>query len=382
MVIVGAGECGARAAFALREQGYDGPVTLIGEEPHLPYERPPLSKAAMTSEDHPSPVTVTDHQRLADNNISLISSARAVGIDRDNRSVLLEDGRTIPYERLLLATGSTPRKLPMPGLRTSLRLPAQLRRRARHPLASKAGHARCHHRRRLYWPRTRRLCAQARRHGHGHRGAATHSDARRTGGDRQPSFTPSTRRRASTCARGVGLASIEDDGTVVHAHLRGWHAPSTPMSPSSASAPSPSPRWRRLQGSRSTTASRSMRRCAPAIRISSRPATAARSRSASMAAGASRLEAWRNAQDQGALAARNLLGAVEGHVGRAVVLVGSIRPYAADRRTCRMRRRLPYAATSATARSSCSIWRRTAAWSRQAGSAPATRSRATSALPK
>ena len=66
MVIVGAGECGARAAFALREHGYDGPVTLIGEEPHLPYERPPLSKAAMVSEDHPSPVTVTDHQRLGD----------------------------------------------------------------------------------------------------------------------------------------------------------------------------------------------------------------------------------------------------------------------------------------------------------------------------
>ena len=47
MVIVGAGECGARAAFALREEGYAGPVTLIGAEPHLPYERPPLSKEAM-----------------------------------------------------------------------------------------------------------------------------------------------------------------------------------------------------------------------------------------------------------------------------------------------------------------------------------------------
>ena len=53
MVIIGAGECGARAAFALREAGYAGPVTLIGEEPHLPYERPPLSKAAMTCEDRP-----------------------------------------------------------------------------------------------------------------------------------------------------------------------------------------------------------------------------------------------------------------------------------------------------------------------------------------
>ena len=49
MVIVGAGEAGARAALGLREAGYGGPVTLIGEEPHAPYERPPLSKAAMTS---------------------------------------------------------------------------------------------------------------------------------------------------------------------------------------------------------------------------------------------------------------------------------------------------------------------------------------------
>ena len=48
IVIVGAGECGARAAFALRENGYTGPVTLIGDELHLPYERPPLSKTAMT----------------------------------------------------------------------------------------------------------------------------------------------------------------------------------------------------------------------------------------------------------------------------------------------------------------------------------------------
>ncbi len=50
MVIIGAGECGARAAFALRENGYEGPVTLIGDEPHLPYERPPLSKDVMVSD--------------------------------------------------------------------------------------------------------------------------------------------------------------------------------------------------------------------------------------------------------------------------------------------------------------------------------------------
>ena len=60
MVIVGAGECGARAALALREHGYEGPVTLIGDEPHLPYERPPLSKEAMAGGGEPAPKLVAD----------------------------------------------------------------------------------------------------------------------------------------------------------------------------------------------------------------------------------------------------------------------------------------------------------------------------------
>jgi len=116
MVIIGAGECGARAAFALREAGYAGPVTLIGEEPHLPYERPPLSKAAMTSEEHPAPVTVASRERLAEHAITLISPARAVSIRRVARQVELADGSAIAYDKLLIATGSVPRRLAMPGL--------------------------------------------------------------------------------------------------------------------------------------------------------------------------------------------------------------------------------------------------------------------------
>lgn len=118
MVIIGAGECGARAAFALREADYAGPVTLIGEEPHLPYERPPLSKAAMTCEDQPVPVTVADRERLAELAITLIASTRAVGIDRAERIVHLADGSAIAYNKLLIATGSTPRRLAMPGMGT------------------------------------------------------------------------------------------------------------------------------------------------------------------------------------------------------------------------------------------------------------------------
>lgn len=113
MVIIGAGECGGRAALALRENGYDGPITLIGAERHLPYERPPLSKEAMTGEDHPVVRAITTPEQLADKRIDFIGGVRVTGIDRAARMVDLGDGRRIPYEKLLIATGSVPRRLPI-----------------------------------------------------------------------------------------------------------------------------------------------------------------------------------------------------------------------------------------------------------------------------
>ena len=115
MVIIGAGECGGRAALALRELGYDGPVTLVGDEPHLPYERPPLSKDAMTS-DAPEIKAIASDALLAERAIRHIHSVQAVAIDRTAHTVRLTDGSVLLYDKLLLATGSTPRKLPMPGL--------------------------------------------------------------------------------------------------------------------------------------------------------------------------------------------------------------------------------------------------------------------------
>ena len=111
MVIVGAGEAGARAALALREAGYGGAVTLIGEEPHAPYERPPLSKAAMTCAETPVPKFVFGEARCDEAGILHLAHARAVAIDRADHRVRLEDGRDIPYERLLLATGAQARRL-------------------------------------------------------------------------------------------------------------------------------------------------------------------------------------------------------------------------------------------------------------------------------
>lgn len=113
MVIIGAGECGTRAALGLREAGYGGAVALIGAEPHPPYERPPLSKDAITAEA-PAPKAIGGSARLAEAGIDFRPSREALGIDRTARRVLL-DGDTIPYERLLLATGARPRILPLPG---------------------------------------------------------------------------------------------------------------------------------------------------------------------------------------------------------------------------------------------------------------------------
>ncbi|WP_165779670.1 NAD(P)/FAD-dependent oxidoreductase [Mesorhizobium sanjuanii] len=115
MVIIGAGECGGRAALALRDLGFEDPVTLVGDEPHLPYERPPLSKEAMAGDALAIKAIVSD-EVLAERSIRHIHSIQAVAIDRAARSVRLSDGSTLPYNKLLLATGSTPRRLPMPGL--------------------------------------------------------------------------------------------------------------------------------------------------------------------------------------------------------------------------------------------------------------------------
>jgi 3-phenylpropionate/trans-cinnamate dioxygenase ferredoxin reductase subunit len=113
MVIVGAGECGARAAFALREQGYAGPVTLIGEEAHLPYERPPLSKEALHREEEPEPKWIGLAERFAEQGISVLTRRSAVAIDRGGKSVRLSDGSALAYDKLLLATGALPRQLPL-----------------------------------------------------------------------------------------------------------------------------------------------------------------------------------------------------------------------------------------------------------------------------
>lgn len=107
VVIVGAGECGVRAAFALRQAGFEGAVTLLGEEPHLPYERPPLSKSAPPTV---RPIATAEAYGAA--GIDLVRGCRVTGIDRSRRRVLLADGGDLAYDKLLLATGARARTLP------------------------------------------------------------------------------------------------------------------------------------------------------------------------------------------------------------------------------------------------------------------------------
>jgi 3-phenylpropionate/trans-cinnamate dioxygenase ferredoxin reductase subunit len=115
MVIIGTGEAGARAAVELRTQGWAGSITMIGEEKQLPYERPPLSKQHLLTDDEPSPVVILDQDSLEKQDIRFISGVSALQIDRVKHRVILSDGNQIGYKRLLLAIGASPRKLNMKG---------------------------------------------------------------------------------------------------------------------------------------------------------------------------------------------------------------------------------------------------------------------------
>jgi 3-phenylpropionate/trans-cinnamate dioxygenase ferredoxin reductase component len=111
MVIVGAGKAGARACVALRENGWEGAITLIGAEAHAPYDRPPLSKSIITDEGEQVPPYLTDESVLASIHVNFIKSNPATSIDAANKTVTLSDSSAIGYDRLLLATGAVPRRL-------------------------------------------------------------------------------------------------------------------------------------------------------------------------------------------------------------------------------------------------------------------------------
>jgi 3-phenylpropionate/trans-cinnamate dioxygenase ferredoxin reductase component len=115
IVIVGAGQAGIQVAEALRAGGFDGSLTLLGNEAHGPYHRPPLSKAWLAGEMDSTQLLMRAPEALARKAIDLRTGVTVTHIDRDARQVRLADGSALPYTGLVLATGASPRSLPLPG---------------------------------------------------------------------------------------------------------------------------------------------------------------------------------------------------------------------------------------------------------------------------
>ncbi|WP_202842569.1 NAD(P)/FAD-dependent oxidoreductase [Luteimonas saliphila] len=115
VVVVGAGQAGCEAALELRRQNYTGRVTLVGEESHPPYRRPPLSKDYLLGRSTPEALWVMAAERLRAAGIEFIGGRRATAIERAPRRLRLDDGRSLDYGALVLATGGGARPLPVAG---------------------------------------------------------------------------------------------------------------------------------------------------------------------------------------------------------------------------------------------------------------------------
>lgn len=112
IVVIGAGQAGFTACAKLRELGHQGPITLIGDEAHPPYQRPPLSKGYLLGEITEDRLYFRPVNFYEERSIDLMLSATAAAIDRARKLVVLGDGATIAYDRLILTTGARPRALP------------------------------------------------------------------------------------------------------------------------------------------------------------------------------------------------------------------------------------------------------------------------------
>jgi 3-phenylpropionate/trans-cinnamate dioxygenase ferredoxin reductase component len=122
VVVVGGGVAGGTAAVELREQGFDGPVVLVGAESEPPYERPPLSKEYLAGSKEFDAALVRDPSWYDEHDVELRLGRSVTAVDRDAHEVHLDDGTTLEYRQLLLATGARPRTLPVPGAERALLL--------------------------------------------------------------------------------------------------------------------------------------------------------------------------------------------------------------------------------------------------------------------
>ncbi|HYD74034.1 MAG TPA: FAD-dependent oxidoreductase [Candidatus Binatia bacterium] len=115
VIIIGAGQGGGETAQRLRQGGFGGDITLIGEEPYAPYQRPPLSKAYLKGELSMDRLLLRPASVYAEEHINFVSPLKVVWIDRASKRVRMEGGRELPYDALVIATGARPRRLPLVG---------------------------------------------------------------------------------------------------------------------------------------------------------------------------------------------------------------------------------------------------------------------------
>ncbi|ANZ35109.1 hypothetical protein BBK82_02520 [Lentzea guizhouensis] len=122
VVVVGAGQAGCQVAVSLREQGHRGPITIVGDEPAKPYQRPPLTKAYLAGETDLAGLSLRQDSYYEDHGIKVLTNERVLGVDRAARVAVLGCARTIGYDHLVFATGARPRPLPIPGAEHVLNL--------------------------------------------------------------------------------------------------------------------------------------------------------------------------------------------------------------------------------------------------------------------
>lgn len=116
MVIIGGGLAGATAAETLRNEGYTGTVTIVAQEPEIPYQRPPLSKGFLAGKEGEDALFPYPATWYPENNVTVLTDTAATAIDPPGHTVTLSDGTALPYAKLLIATGASPRVIPFPGV--------------------------------------------------------------------------------------------------------------------------------------------------------------------------------------------------------------------------------------------------------------------------
>lgn len=122
IVIVGGGHAGGKAAIALRAEGHAGPLTIVGDENHPPYERPPLSKEYLQGESEADAMLLEPADWYLEHGVALLQGVTVTAIDPAAKRVDLDEGDSLTYDVLLLATGATPRRLDIPGAELALTL--------------------------------------------------------------------------------------------------------------------------------------------------------------------------------------------------------------------------------------------------------------------